>query len=101
MRTSTFLLAGPVAVSAQVLSTITGRVQTATISSGSEVLYTTTWTYSNPATNYLTLTDSDGVCTVHERVSDLGGGCFDGRPCSQAHRTRAMARTLLTHCYRS
>lgn len=71
MRTSTFLLAGPVAVSAQVLSTITGRVQTATISSGSDVLYTTTWTYSNPATNYLTLTNSEGVCTVSSGAADV------------------------------
>lgn len=61
MRSSTLLLAGPLAASAQVLTTITGRVQTATISSGSDVLYTTTWTYSNPATNYLSQTDSEGV----------------------------------------
>jgi len=46
------------------LSTITGRVQTATIvDSASSALYTTTWTYSNPATNYLSETDSDGVVT--------------------------------------
>ena len=73
MRSSTLLLAGPLAVSAQVLTTITGRVQTATISSGSEVLYTTTWTYSNPATNYLTLTDSEGVSeTARRDAAQLG-----------------------------
>lgn len=65
------LLAGPVAVSAQALSTITGRVQTATISDGSEVAYTTTWTYSNPATNYLSLTDSEGVSDVNGAVGTL------------------------------
>ena len=76
MRSSAVLLAAPLAVSAQ-LSTITGRVQTATIygtgSASTSALYTTTWTYSNPATAYLTQTNSDGVrLTLARRTSGCG-----------------------------
>lgn len=69
MRSSALLIAGPLAASAQILSTITGRVQTATISN-SLTEYTTTWTYSNPATNYLTLTNSEGVSKTDTRRGD-------------------------------
>lgn len=62
MRSSTVLLAGASAVSAQLYSSITGGTQTFTITdSNSEPLYTTTVVYSNPATAYQSLTNSEGV----------------------------------------
>lgn len=73
---SSVLIAAPfvAAAAAQDLTSITGGTQTATISASGSALYTTTWTYSNPATNYLSETNSAGIVTGQPSGSGAGVG---------------------------